>query len=331
MQDASRAPVVIYGMRGAQRRTWIFNSDSWSFQTRPNFQGALRDQYLRALELSEDGNSTEAVKILESPSFEADSEKTWLRPWLYARAGRMLMHADNWEDSNLQLKQAIELSSKMSPIIRIELFRLLGSSLEFRGDLVSAIQQYASMGQEAQQLDPEGMVVATSLLMLGSVEQQQDDLERAASHLDHALNISKRLAPHSFQTATILEHLGILAEYRNDLENAQRNYVEALQIEETYFPESRQLASTLTNLGTLAHWRGDFERAEVYYRRALRIADKIEQNGPQVADILNNLGDSMLAQGHPKSAELISEACINTSTARNARNPCRREDARKSG
>src|SRR6185437_14454413 len=117
VEQAARAPVVIYGMRDDQKRTWIFNSDSWSFQTRTNLRGALLAAYLKAVQLADSGSATEAMNVLDSSVCVAEGENSWLTPWFHVRVARILMHADKWEDSNFQLTQAIQLSSRMSPII----------------------------------------------------------------------------------------------------------------------------------------------------------------------------------------------------------------------
>ena len=304
IEQASRGLVTVTGTRRTRSRTWVFQSDSWGMQVRPILSPTYLPIYQRAMQLADAGRSIEAAECLESAvAITNKSEPAWLAPWFLTRAARVLIRADKWEESDRKLQEAIRLAQNAEPIVRAELFRIRGSSFEYRGDLANATTYYTDMLHESETLGARSMAVANSLLLLAAVELQQYSGDQAYAHLTTALAIARQLAPHSFQTGTILEHFGILFETRNDLESAQRYYQEALSIEEGYFPDSRQLASTLTNLGTLMHWRGDLRRAEKYHRRALSIAEKIEENGPQVAEILGNIGECILDQGHTSNAE----------------------------
>jgi CHAT domain-containing protein/Tfp pilus assembly protein PilF len=311
VDQASRGSVTVHGSRGTQSRTWVFQSDSWGLQTRPNFSGTYLSIYQQAMRLAADGKPTEAAECLDSAvGITNKDDPVWLAPWFLARAARILIHSDKWQESDRKLEQAIRLSQNSGPIVRAELLRIWASSFEYRGDLKKATSYYHDTLQESEKLNADGMEVANSLMLLASVDLQQYEIDQADAHLTRALAIARRLAPYSFQTATILEHFGILFEDRSDLENAERYYLGALRIEERYFPASRQLASTLTNLGTLMHWRGDLGRAEAYHRRALSIAEKIEENGPQLAEILNNIGESVLEQGDAAKAEQYQKRAL---------------------
>jgi CHAT domain-containing protein/tetratricopeptide (TPR) repeat protein len=311
IDQASRGLVTVHGSRGMQSRTWIFQSDSWGVQTRPNLSGTYLSIYQRAMQFAADGKPVEAAECLESAvAITNDDDPIWLASWFLASAARILIHAGKWQESDQKLEQAIHLSQNAGPIVRAELFRIWASSFEYRGELTRAASYYQDTLQESEKLDTDGMEVANSLLLLAAVDLEQDDSDQADAHLTRALAIARRLAPYSFQTATILEHFGILFEDRSDLENAERYYLGALRIEERYFPDSRQLASTLTNLGTLMHWRGDLGRAEAYHRRALSIAEKIEENGPQLAEILNNIGECVLEQGDAAKAEQYQKRAL---------------------
>jgi CHAT domain-containing protein/Tfp pilus assembly protein PilF len=311
IDQASRGLVTVYGSRGMQSRAWVFQSDSWGVQTRPNFSGTYLSIYQRAMQLAADGKPIEAAECLESAvAITNDDDPIWLASWFLASAARILIHAGKWQESDQKLEQAIHRSLTAGPIVRAELFRIWASSFEYRGELTRATRYYQDTLQESEKLDADGMEVANSLLLLAAVDLEQDDSDHADAHLTRALAIARRLAPYSFQTATILEHFGILFEDRSDLENAERYYLGALRIEERYFPDSRQLASTLTNLGTLMHWRGELGRAEAYHRRALSIAEKIEENGPQLAEILNNIGECVLEQGDAAKAEQYQKRAL---------------------
>jgi CHAT domain-containing protein/Tfp pilus assembly protein PilF len=311
VDQASRGSVTVDGSKGTQSRTWVFQSDSWGIQTRPNFSGTYLSIYQQAMQLAADGKPIEAAECLESAvGITNNDDPVWLAPWFLARAARILIHADKWRESDPKLEKAIHLSQNAGPIVRVELFRIWASSFEYRGELTKASNYYRDTLHESEKLDADGMEVANSLLLLAAVDLQQYDSDQADAHLTRALAIARRLAPYSFQAATILEHFGIMFEERSDLERAERYYLDALTIEERHFPESRQLASTLTNLGTLMHWRGDLSRAEAYHRRALSIADKIEENGPQLAEILNNIGECVLEQGDAAKAERYQKRAL---------------------
>ena len=311
IDQASRGSVTVYGSRGTQSRTWVFQSDSWGLQTRPQFSATYLSIYQQAMQLAADGKPIEAADCLESAVATTNNDDPiWLVPWFLARAARILIHADKWQESDRKLEKAIHLSQNAGPIVRAELFRIWASSFEYRGEFTRATTYYRETLQESEKLDVDGMEVANSLLLLAAVDLQQDDGDQADAHLTRALAIARQLAPYSFQTATILENFGILFEDRSDLEKAARYYLDALTIEEKHFPDSRQLASTLTNLGTLMHWRGDLGRAEAYHRRALSIAQKVEENGPQLAEILNNIGECVLEQGDAAKAERYQKRAL---------------------
>jgi tetratricopeptide (TPR) repeat protein len=311
IEQASRGSVTVRGSRGTQTRSWVFQSDSWGVQTRPIFSGTYLSIYQQAVQLAADGKPVEAAECLKSAlGITNNNDPAWLAPWFLARAARILIHADKWQESDQKLEQAIHLSQSAGPIARTELFRIWASSFEYRGELTKATNYYRDTLHESEKLGADGMEVANSLLLLAAVDLQQDDTDQADAHLTRALAIARKLAPYSFQTATILEHFGILFEDRSDLEKAERYYLDALKIEERHFPDSRQLASTLTNLGTLMHWRGDLGRAEAYHRRALSIAEKIGENGPQVAEILNNIGECVLEQGDTARARKYQQRAL---------------------
>ena len=304
IEEASRGTVRVDGLRETQKHSWMFESDSWGIQTRPNFVGKCLAIYEEGIHLAEGGMPVKAAERLKSVAAISDLRNTeWLVPWFFSRAGRILLHAQEWQKSDDDLKESIDRAQGAGRIIRGELLRLFANSLQYRGELAKAHTYYETDLRESEVLNPETMENANCFLLLATVELDQDDMETAEAHLTHAFLVASHLAPLGFQMATILEDFGIIFEDRGDLAKAEEYYLKALRIEERYFPGSRQLASTLTNLGTLIHMRGDSGRSESYHRRALSIAEKVEENGPQIAGILNNLGESVLELGHSHEAE----------------------------
>src|SRR5579864_987125 len=304
VEQASRGLLTVRGLSGGQKRAWVFGSETWGLQTRPNFLGSCMRTYEEAMQLASEDKASEAAELLGAlATVLKNTDIVWLAPWFQSRVARLLFHAHSWQLSDEAFGKASQMSEHAGPLVRAELFRQWASSFEYQGRLSEAATYYKESLLQSEEFAPETMQVANSLLLLAAVDLERDDMDQAELHLTRALGIARRLAPSSFQTASIFEDLGILFEDRGDLEKAEGYYLEALPIEERHFRKSRQLANTLTNLGTLAHQKGDLNGAEAYHRRALAIAEGIEENGPQLADILSNLGECLLELGNATRAE----------------------------
>lgn len=303
-EQAPRGPVTLNVVRGSERRTWSFGSDTWGISARPNFTGPFLAIYRRGQELFATGNPAEAAgRFRAAAAGVQDGDVSWLPSWLLSHAGNVLSGAQQWDLSDAVYREAIDWASHAGPTIRADLFRQWASGFEVRDDLANAEKYYQEALVEWQKQGRETMAEANTLLSLGVIELKRGDFEGAGEHLRHARVIGEKCAPTSIQTLLTLANLAVLYQDRGQLEKAEEYYLKALYNEEKHFPRSSHLARTLTDLGVLFDQQGDPERAEAYQQRALTIAEHLDSDSPDVADILAKLAESILEKGDPPRAE----------------------------
>jgi CHAT domain-containing protein/Tfp pilus assembly protein PilF len=309
-EQAPRGPLEIVALRGTERHSWVFQSDSWGIIVRPNFSDPLLPIYRRSQNLYAAGKLEEATSCIRAAALIApEEERVWLRPWLLAHAGKMLREAKQWESSDALYREAIE-SANSGPAIRAELLQQRAVGFEARQDLKNAAKSYNDALLESQKWGRETMTGANDLLSLGLVELKRNNLEPAAGYLRRALRIAETLAPDSLQNLLIIANLAVVYQDQGQFEKAEEFYLKALDKAEKNFPHSAHLEGTLNDLGVLFEQQGGFVRAEAYQRRALSVAQHLDPESLDVSDILFNLAECLVEEGRPAKAELYQKRAL---------------------
>jgi CHAT domain-containing protein/Tfp pilus assembly protein PilF len=158
-----------------------------------------------------------------------------------------------------------------------------------------------------EELTPESLPVAETLILLGHVSMELDDVVAAEKYSKRALAIAERLAPDSLIAARVLNQLGELEHDRDNLLAAREYYQRALVLLERLEPDGYDAANTLNDLGNTTRKLGDLFEARHYYDRALANREKAAPNSHAVARLLNNLGITASAWGDSASARAYLE------------------------
>jgi CHAT domain-containing protein/Tfp pilus assembly protein PilF len=304
LEEASRGPVNLQGLRGSQRRSWLIGSDTWGIWGRPNFSGSLLGIYREGQHLEQAGKLADAVQRWREGALLANGYRSsWLSPWFLSHAAQISLLKGYWDGYNDLYREAIRQANGTDPVVRAELLRQWASGFAYRGDLDNAEKYYEAALAEWRQLGVEGMIISAGLLDLGVVSWNRGDLTKAEDCFNQSLFIAKRLAPSSIQTVLAFANLGSVSEERGDLATAEEYFRQSMAKEQEYFPRGSHLAQTFTSLGALAHQRGSLARAETYYRKALAVAEKRSPANLEVADILGYLSECILDESHLEMAE----------------------------
>jgi tetratricopeptide (TPR) repeat protein len=159
----------------------------------------------------------------------------------------------------------------------------------------------------------ESTEIARGLNNLGSVQQDQGDLEGARASLERALGLWREAYGEKHpKVATALNNLGSVQHDQGDLEGARASYERALRIDEAAFgPDHPKVATRVNNLGSVQHDQGDLEGARASYERALRIDEAaFGPDHPNVARDVNNLGSVQQDQGDLEGARASFERAL---------------------
>src|SRR5258708_7229715 len=309
-EQASRGPIKIEGLRGAEKRVWLLRSQGWGIVVRPHFSGSVLSIYLEGQRLADAGKLTEGVKLWRAGalSTQAGQDRS-AGPFMLACVAQRLFWAQRWEESYDAYREAIQQATEPEPTVRAELFRQWAGALLYRDDLANAKKYYEEVLRAWRSLNMENVEVSHSLVDVGLAAWKQGDFPTAEECWRQSLAIAHKLAPHSIAMVRSLSNLGALSEDRGHLEQAEGYYYQALAIAEKFFPISPNLSLTLTNLGTVADQRGDLEGAEEYHRKALAVAEQIGSEN-LIADVLDRLGECILERGYPARAAKFQERAL---------------------
>ena len=131
-------------------------------------------------------------------------------------------------------QRAFESYKRLAPD-SLEMARLLLwlGELQLQSYRASAVEFFRRALSISERLAPNSFEVAVAAVKLGSVAQQQGDLENAARWYQRALTIYERLASEGLPTANVLKYLAQLARQQRRYPQAQQYLARALAIYES--------------------------------------------------------------------------------------------------
>ncbi len=167
---------------------------------------------------------------------------------------------------------------------------------------------------------PEHRDVAASLLRLGDLAREQNQLDDAERLHREALAMRRKLlGSMHVDVANTLNNLGHTLSDKDDFDEAEQAYREAIAIyEETPEVDPLKYATSVHNLALLLHDRGDYQAALPLAQQALRIQREAFGNRHTgvantlhaVALITKNLGDTDTAETYYREALELKEQLL---------------------
>lgn len=125
---------------------------------------------------------------------------------------------------------------------------------------------------------------------IGNSYERAGEFESSLAAYDSALDIIRNNWGESLMFARGLHYLARWNLQQSHLEVARSHLQHALKIRQELAPGSLEEASSRNNLGILASIRGDLDRAADHYETSLEIMRKLAPGSLDVASTLNNLG-----------------------------------------
>ena len=150
----------------------------------------------------------------------------------------------------------------------------IGMVLQGLGDLDAALvnlQQALTLLETAYDNNHDAAELLGSVLQLGTVKRQANDLAGAVLEFERALRIQKKhLGEQHSSVGASLNNLGALLFQQGKFHEALKCYREALQIHET-LQQDVDIAGSHQNIGVALKYTGDFAGAMDHARRALAL------------------------------------------------------------
>src|SRR5260370_6175198 len=133
IEQASRGAVRIEGLRGAEKRVWILESDVWGVRVRPNLSQALLGIYREGRELAKAGKLTEAAKRWRVAAVEAQKHPSvWLGSWLLFHSADLFASAPHWDEADGYYREDLEQARESDPAIRGQIFQEWAKTYYYR-------------------------------------------------------------------------------------------------------------------------------------------------------------------------------------------------------
>ncbi len=289
IEQGPRGPLVLAGQRDGEPIFFKLAMGMWAAAVRPKVPERVREEYsLGHKEVAVgdlEGGLRRWRRIGETAEQQAERE---LACWIYLCVGDAWSEAGEWENAERAYGSA--LAQAWDPFSRAAVWNALARNEEARKELGKAEESYRRSLRIWENLKPESLSTARSLVDLGNVVLSRGDLEAAAEYYRRVLEIQERWAPGSFDLSKSLAMVGAVARRRGDPGVASEHYHRALAIAEELAPESHHTATVLSYLGDAAAVQGDLEVAEGYFHRALILHEALEPDSLAVAICLRNLG-----------------------------------------
>jgi non-specific serine/threonine protein kinase len=156
--------------------------------------------------------------------------------------------------------------------------RALGSVARFQNDLETAERACKASLEIYTRLDDaagQGNVLGE----LGAIAQRQGNMEKAADHLDKALQLFERAPDDLHGRSFAAAARGVINHLEGDLKGARAFYEAALETG-SKSGDTDSIASALVNLGEVEEAEGDYEKAYSHYTNCLGL---YAQRGKKVA------------------------------------------------
>ena len=270
-----------------------------------------------------------AVREFMPENCQAKDLNTWIRS-VYLLVGTD--SEDNlWdlvrEKGNL-LKE-VDWNELSNSVLDLSLRKSLADSLETAGAIRSAKRIRLNVLQQQKLLNdqlktPESLSnVSISLLLIGSIEVEEGNLDIARKLFAESLEISRKLAE-QLDTYDFLSDVSFSLERIGDIELAEGNldtarvlYAEGLEIsrkraEQLKTPESlRDIAFFLDAIGNIELVEGNLDTSRVLYAEGLEIRRKLAEQLNTLESLrdlavsLDRIGNIELAEGNLECAGII--------------------------
>jgi len=166
----------------------------------------------------------------------------------------------------------------------------------------------ASLGARESLFGSESKPVAYSLIAIGNIYANKNDVVQAEIAIRHALDVLDRSGGRQTPPyADGLYALGRVLMLKGDFKAAEEPNLEAFKLREKLAgPDSLPVAATLHSLGVIYRALNDLPRAERMTRRTLEIRERLlGEDHPDTANTLNNLGLLYYGAGDYVNAEPI--------------------------
>jgi tetratricopeptide (TPR) repeat protein len=270
-----------------------------------------------------------AVREFMPENCQAKDLNTWIRS-VYLLVGTD--SEDNlWdlvrEKGNL-LKE-VDWNELSNSVLDLSLRKSLADSLETAGAIRSAKRIRLNVLQQQKLLNdqlktPESLSnVSISLLLIGSIEVEEGNLDIARKLFAESLEISRKLAE-QLDTYDFLSDVSFSLERIGDIELAEGNldtarvlYAEGLEIsrkraEQLKTPESlRDIAFFLDAIGNIELVEGNLDTSRVLYAEGLEIRRKLAEQLNTLESLrdlavsLDRIGNIELAEGNLDTARVL--------------------------
>ncbi|HWM91814.1 MAG TPA: CHAT domain-containing tetratricopeptide repeat protein [Thermoanaerobaculia bacterium] len=319
VEQAHRGPVVLYGERNGQRRTWHVVAGEWNVHFNSERRGRSR---ARPILTSQDVTLYERGQLRIRRRKLTEGIADWrrlagqiphqeddpLRCWQLLRIGEALGEVGDWTGAHEAFHEAMSLAR--SDRTRVFLWEALGKGFEYEGRFREARESYRAGLAIRRSTEPDSLGVARSLHQIASQEWNLGNLDGAKEGFDQALALRTRWAPESFLEADSLHSQAYIALDRSDLEGAEYFLKRAVAIQERLDPNSFWMAFKLVGLGDVYALRGDLEVAAHHFERALEIRQRVVPGGESVATALIRLGRLKLDQGRWNEGRNLFEQAL---------------------
>ncbi|HLJ85650.1 MAG TPA: CHAT domain-containing protein [Candidatus Angelobacter sp.] len=307
-EQAPKGKVRVEGLRGRKPQSWLIGADHLGIETRPNLAGTWLSIYQEGRRLSKQGASAQSLDRWRAAAAVARADGIrWLECWLISRIAASLASAGRRDEADAEYKAAFDLSDGAT---RAELLWEQARLLLLRGDELASEVHFARTKEEWEKIDPNGIMVANTLIFMGSAAVKRGDFDKAELNLQQGLSIAKVIAPESLQTRYGLGNLGHISYSRGNLIQAEKYFLAWLAIERKSLSRTAGQSLVLTSLGVIAYERGDLAKAERYYRKALEIVEVLNPGSREASEILNRIGYCRLKQGDLTAAERYQERAL---------------------
>lgn len=291
IERAPRAAIRLFGERDGQPVQFLVGPGTWETRVRPG----LREPGLTLYQVGErwiDSGEIEAGAFVWERTFREEQEDqpdSSLLAWMHLRLGEIRADREEWGQAHEHYR--LGLLSTPSLQARAILHLSIGSAYTTQEDFLPAKRANCQALQLWEELQVDGLGVATARNALGAVAWHQGDLIEAEGHWSVSWNLRKSLAPESLPLVESLMNLQNLAGARGDLERAEAYLLEAIAIAEKIAPDSLTLAGCLQNLGIVLSDAGELERARHSLLKSLEITRALAPESRDVAAILSTLGN----------------------------------------
>jgi CHAT domain-containing protein/Tfp pilus assembly protein PilF len=306
-EQAPRGALRLLGRRDGKELSVTLTREDWHLKVRPELPGPELERYTQGRKRIEAGALAEGLEIWSALADEAGKgQQPEIALWLRLRASLAAGEERDFERAHKLLDAALDVAQHLGePLAVLCVRNARVSLLQRQNQLEQACEAARNALEIRQQLAPDGLSVATSLIELGNLMASRSNLDEAERSHRKSLELVEAHAPGSLLLGRVLNDLGADLFDRNDFAAAEQYYRRALELRMRLAPDSLATAGSLNNLGTVLRRRGDLTAAEDHFRRALALKEKLAPESLTLARSLDNLALTVLDRGHLATAEQL--------------------------